>query len=484
MKILYFDCFAGISGNMTLAALIDLGVDPNQLIAELQKLNLEEKWELNVSNVVKNGITAKYVDVITEQHTHDEDTHTTATHTDSDNNTDRSLAGASDINFSADQVRHDGEWHKHTDMPQQAAHDHTHGHATLTQEGEHHHQHQHRSMEDIQGIIEKSTITEEAKKMALRIFNRLAKAEAKVHNTTPDKVQFHEVGATDSIIDIVGTAVCLDILKPDKIYASVQHDGYGFIECQHGTIPVPVPAVMEIFANANVPLQQINIPTELTTPTGAAIIAELVLNFGNMPTMKLNKIGYGAGTKKLGVPNVLRICMGERKKEEEEEEEGKKDEDIVTVIETNVDNSTPEILAHNMELLLQNGALDVFFYNIIMKKSRPATQINIICKQHDMNKLIDILLQNTNTIGVRYHNCRRHTLNRQHVYVNTTLGNVKAKLITINNNTHKIHTEFESAKNIAKQNNVTIQDVYQQVIIATQNKDNIRTLGDPETRTG
>lgn len=266
MKALYFDCFAGISGDMTLGALLDLGIDKDKFLEEISKINVEG-FKIEFGRVDKNGINAFDVDVIIdgfeEEHEHDYEHH------------------------------HDHHCHN----------EHYHGH---------HHPHVHRNLFDVNKIIEESTISDNAKDLAKKIFMRVAKAESKVHGKAIDEVHFHEVGALDSIVDIIGTAICIDLIKPDKIYSSVVNDGYGFIMCQHGQIPVPVPATAEIFANSNVVSRQIDIEMELVTPTGAAIIAELPESYGVCPTMKVVKTGYGAGKRNSKIPNVLRVMLGEK----------------------------------------------------------------------------------------------------------------------------------------------------------------------------
>ncbi len=250
MKTLYFDCSSGISGNMTLGALLEIVGDNDYLINELKKLNIDE-YEINISKKIKNGITGTYVDVILK--------------------------------------------HQH-------GHEHHH---------EHDHHHSHRNLDDVYNIIDNSTLDDNVKELAKRIFMRVAKAESKVHNKTLSEVHFHEVGATDSIVDIVGTAILINKINPDKIISSVVNDGYGFIQCAHGTMSVPVPATSEIFADSDAKLRQIDIDTELVTPTGAAIITELSSDFSVLPTMKIEKIGWGAGLKDLSIPNVLKVYYGE-----------------------------------------------------------------------------------------------------------------------------------------------------------------------------
>lgn len=277
MKALYFDCFAGISGDMTLGALLDLGVDKDKFIEEISKINVEG-FKIEFGRVEKNGINAFDVDVIIDGFEEEHD-------------------------------------HLHHEHEEEHDHLHHHNHEHDHEHGDHHHHdhnHVHRNLFDVNKIIDDSTISDNAKELAKKIFMRVALAESKVHGKAIDEVHFHEVGALDSIVDIIGTAICIDLLKPDKIYSSVVNDGYGFIICQHGQIPVPVPATAEIFANSNVVSRQIDVEMELVTPTGAAIIAELPESYGVCPTMKVVKTGYGAGKRNSKIPNVLRVMLGEK----------------------------------------------------------------------------------------------------------------------------------------------------------------------------
>jgi len=382
MKTLYFDCFSGISGDMTLAALVDLGVDKDLLIHELQKLNLSG-YKIEISEVVKYGISAKDIDVIMEEHTHT-----------------------------------------------------------------------HRNMTDIASLIDSSSISDGAKDLAKRIFMRLAVAEAKIHGTTPDKVHFHEVGAVDSIIDIVGVAICLDILSPDKIYASVLHDGYGFVKCQHGIIPVPVPAVVELFAARGISLKQLDIEGELITPTGAAILSEMSESFGIMPKMKIMKTGYGAGKKDFSIPNVLRVIWGETSEIDTT--------DSITIIETNIDDTTPEILGYVMDKLFEAGAKDVFFTPIYMKKHRPAIQLNVLCNEAQTIRMEQILFTETSTIGLRKYQANRICLPREIVKVTTPYGEVQAKKVFFGTTT-RIALEYDDACRLAKEKDVPLVEIYRSI---------------------
>lgn len=389
MKALYFDCSSGISGNMTLGALSELIDDPHYLENELKKLNVDG-YHLHISKEKKNGITGTYVDVHLE--------------------------------------------HEHT-------HHHEHDH--------HHHHHEHRNLFDVNKIIDESDIDEKAKELAKRIFLRVAKAESKVHNETLENVHFHEVGAIDSIVDIIGTAILLCKINPDVIYSSVVNDGYGFIECAHGMISVPVPATSEIFAASNVISRQIDIDTELVTPTGAAIIAEIASSYGMMPAMDVQKVGWGTGTKDLVIPNVLKVSLGEIKKKNE-----------IIVMETNIDDCSGEMLGFVLEQLLENGALDVFYTSIFMKKNRPAYRLSVVCLEEQLDVLQKIIFKQTTTIGIRYRKEQRIVLPRHIKEIETPLGKLLIKEVIIDGE-KRCYPEYESAKKLALENHCSLQEVYQ-----------------------
>ena len=405
MKTLYFDCSSGISGNMTLGALLEILGDEDYLLNELDKLNIDG-YKIEISKKVKNGITGTYVDVILDH----EDNH-----------------------------EHDHS-HNHSN------HEHGHEHES---EHEHHHHHEHRNLNDINKIIDESKLDDKVKDLAKRIFLRVAKAESKVHNKPLDEVHFHEVGAIDSIVDIVGTAILINKINPDNIISSVVNDGYGFIECAHGTMAVPVPATSEIFASSNVKFRQIDIDTELVTPTGAAIIAELAKDFTTLPAMVTEKIGWGAGYKDLKIPNVLKVYYGEMEV---------KNENFV-VMETNIDDCGGEILGYTEELLFENGALDVFYTPIFMKKNRPAYRLTVACRKEDMFKLQNIMFRETTTIGIRYRFESRTELGREIIDIDTKYGKIKAKRV-INNGETYIYPEYESVKKLAKEKNIPLKELY------------------------
>ena len=336
--------------------------------------------------------------------------------------------------------------HQHEHSHVHEEHNHHHKHEHIHEE----HHHEHRNLHDVYEMIDNSSIDEESKALAKRIFTRVAKAESKVHNKPLEEVHFHEVGAIDSIIDIVGTAILINKIHPDKIISSVVNDGHGFIECAHGTMAVPVPATSEIFANSNVEFKQIDIDTELVTPTGAAIIAELSSEFTTLPGMKIEKIGWGAGTKDLKIPNILKVYYGEMQEEKQK----------IVVMETNIDDCSGEILGYTEELLFKDGALDVFYTPIFMKKNRPAYRLTVVCKETDLLKLQAIIFKETTTIGIRYRYEYRTELEREQILIDTKYGTVKAKKV-INNGETYIYPEYESVKELAEKNGIPLKEVYQ-----------------------
>ena len=418
MKILYFDCFSGISGDMTLSALLDLNPKNFEyLISQLKTLHVRG-WNINMERRNKNGINANYIKVVLDEESHEKE--------------------------------------------------HRHGHS-----------HDHRNFADIARIIDESKITDRAKETAKNIFWRVAAAEAKIHGSDVNKVNFHEVGAVDSIIDIVGAAVLLDLLitenKIEKIYCSVVNDGCGFTHCQHGKIPVPAPATVEIFANAGVRTRQIDVPKELVTPTGAAIIAEIVdktESFGTMPEMTAVKTGYGAGTRDLEIPNVVRLIIGETQpplppliSNKFEKGAGACGEKItnfedIYIIETNIDDCPAEILGYTMEKLLKAGANDVFFTPVYMKKNRPAVKLTVLCKNEAVDELAGIIFAETTTIGVRIREEKRICLPRKTEVVKTIYGDLKVKAVEFDGE-KKLVPEYEDAKKLAEDAGVALYKIYE-----------------------
>lgn len=403
MKILYFDCSSGICGNMTLGALTEIIGDDNYLVEELKKLNVDG-YKIEVSKKDSYGINGTYVNVIVD---------------------------------GKDEYGHVHHLH--------GEHEHIHEHHNH----EHHH-HEHRNLNDVNKIIENSSLDNKTKELAKKIFLKVAMAESKVHGKPLDEVHFHEVGAIDSIVDIVGTAILINKINPDKIISSTVNEGHGFIECAHGKMSVPVPATSQIFANEKVRFKQIDIDTELVTPTGAAIISTLSQKYDHMPEMNLEKVGFGIGAKDIGHSNILKVYYGEV-------EEKKSD---MYVIETNIDDSNGEILGYAMEKLFENNAKDVFYTPIFMKKNRPAYKLEVICTKEDLDNLLEIIFKETTTIGARYYKVDRAELQREMVEINTKYGVVSGKKITTLNGNTYIYPEYEELKKLAKQNDIPLKELY------------------------
>ena len=425
-KILYFDCSSGISGDMTLGALIDLGADKEQFLTELKKLNLEG-YEIAFETTQRNAITATHVKVILtdqeEEHTHSHD-HVHMHNHDHDHGHMHSQEAAHEHEGMAEHMHEHMHDHEHV-------HDHAHGHF-------------HRSFRDIRRMIQESSLEEEVKDLSLRIFTRVAQAEAKVHHKDVEEVQFHEVGAVDSIVDIVGSAILIHMIHPDRICASVVQDGHGFIHCQHGMLSVPVPAVCEIFSASNAVLRQIDVDTELVTPTGAAIISELAESFGTMPSMKIEKMGWGAGTKVLKIPNLLKVTLGY----EAQESSDYTQTDEIMVMQSNLDDCTGEMLGAAMEVLLEHGALDVFYTPVYMKKNRPAWCLTVLAKPEDVPEMEKLMFEHTTTIGIRRYLSRRTILKREKSSVQTPYGELQVKKVKLEDG-YREYPEYESAKKLA-----------------------------------
>ncbi|MFL0197200.1 nickel pincer cofactor biosynthesis protein LarC [Clostridium sp. WILCCON 0269] len=395
MKVLYYDCFCGISGDMNLGALIDLGVDKEYLIRELSKLNLNSEYEIEIKKSIKKGISGTKVDVILkEQHSHNHE-----------------------------------NYHYHD---------------------EHSH---HRNLKDIETIINTSDLSEKIKKLSLNIFMRIAQAEAEVHGTSIYEVHFHEVGAVDSIIDIVGAAVGLDYLKVDKIIASPVQVGGGFVKCAHGLIPVPAPATVNILKD--IPVKSGIVSFETTTPTGAAILAENVTKFSNKMEFLVDKIGYGIGNRDLEIPNVLRVYLGKEKKHEEIEKQ--------YVLETNIDDMNPEFYSYVEERLFDKGALDVFKTPIIMKKGRPAIKLSILVDEKNEKGVMEVIFKETTSIGIRKFEVEKVMLHRDFLKVKTQYGYINVKNSYYQGELIKYKPEYEDCKAIAKQNNIPIREVYREI---------------------
>ncbi|MCT4596453.1 MAG: nickel pincer cofactor biosynthesis protein LarC [Vallitalea sp.] len=420
MTVLYYDCFAGISGDMNLGALVDLGVDQNYLINTLNKLSIRDEFKLEVNKKQKMGIEGTKVDVILDnEHEH----------------------------------QHDHE-HKHKHK-----HDHEHQHEHKDEhKHQHEHNHEHRNLESIRRIINEATFNDNIKKISLNMFMEVAKAEAKVHGKSIEEVHFHEVGAVDSIVDIVGAAICLDYLKVDKVMASTVELGGGFVRCAHGTIPVPAPATVEILKNVPVHIGKVDFET--TTPTGAAILKSTVSEFSDNIDFNIIKTGYGLGTKDFNIPNVVRVFLGE----EVHSNKTKLITEKQIMIEVNIDDMNPELYSFIENKLFENGALDVYKTNIIMKKGRPAVKLSVLVDNDNLDIIEEILFTETSTLGIREYEIEKKMLSREFDKINTKYGEISIKKGLLNNEVIKTKPEYEDCKAIAEKYNIPIKDVYKEIL--------------------
>ncbi|WP_419781103.1 nickel pincer cofactor biosynthesis protein LarC [Maridesulfovibrio sp.] len=423
MKILYYDCFSGISGDMNLAAMIELGVDPEMLKTELAKLGLKDEFSLNISRDSRKGIFGTRVDVeLAHEHHHSHD----------------------------DSHSHDQEHsHKHHGH----AHSHTH---------EHGHHHEHRNLKDIEELINSSALGDKVKATSLAIFKRVAEAEAKIHGSTLYEVHFHEVGATDSIVDIVGAAICFHELEIDGVWCSTIELGGGFVNCAHGKMPVPAPATSEILAGK--PTTQGAVPKETTTPTGAALLAELVDNYSDSPRMVVQKTAYGIGHRDNEIPNVLRVQLAEV---ELTAEAGRLNSSLPTVpsrmLQCNIDDMTGEMLGAALDQLMEDGAMDVHFTPIVMKKNRPATTLSLLCSAEDEDKFKRLIFKHTTTLGIKSIDIEKTILGVSFDILETPLGTVTMKNAILDGEIIRSKPELEDCRALAKEHGIPLSEVYLQI---------------------
>lgn len=423
MTTLCLDASMGISGDMTVAALLDLGADEKVLRAVLESLP-EKEFSIEIKRVQKAALDMMDFNVVL---THDNQDH--------------------------DMAYLHGHDHTHTHD-----HDHNHGdHEHPHGESEHHHHdhsHSHRSLFDIGALIAKTTATDNAKKIALDIFEVLAKAEAKAHGKPLHQVHFHEVGAVDSIVDILSATVCLDNLGIDRVIVRNLSEGYGTVRCQHGILPIPVPAVANIAAEHGLSLKTIDIEGELITPTGAAILAAMNAS-SDMPkgSYKINRMGMGAGKRQYARPSFLRAMLITENKASDTQDE-------IVQLEANIDDSTPEVLGYAMDRLLEAGALDVSYSPIFMKKNRPGYLLTVLCKENLREVLEAIIFSETTTIGIRRSTLQRTLLKRDITTVQTPYGEVEVKVCTTPDGEKFYYPEFESVKALALKKNVPFKIVF------------------------
>src|SRR5258707_8396494 len=448
MRIAYLECFSGISGDMFLGALIDAGVPPEVFTQTVAALGVDARLE--ISRVDRSGISATKLDVIAagekelprEEFWEKESKAAEHSHA-------HSQEQAHIHNHEHSHGATDSNSHPHGSSP---SHDHTHEHQSSNS-------HSHRGLKEIRQIIRAASISQSAKDRAIRIFEALGAAEAKVHNTDIEKIHFHEVGAIDAIVDIVCASVGAEALGVAEWICSPLNVGGGTVVCAHGAFPIPAPATLELLKKA--PVYSGEIQKELVTPTGAAIVSVLASRFSHFPAMKTEKIGYGAGTRSFkNSPNVLRLTVGETATQHESPFPMEE----ISVLEANVDDMTPQVFGYVMEQALQNGALDAFGTPVQMKKSRPGMLLTVLCRTEDSQRLTKLILSETTTLGVRMRQENRAALTRRHVSVSTKWGDVRMKLANLNGSISNYAPEYEDCRQIAKEQKVPLKTVMQEAI--------------------
>ena len=442
MRLAYLDCFAGISGDMFLGALLDAGLPASVLEETVAALNVGARLE--ISRVSRGGISATKVDVWV----------------------------GDEKDLRREQVSHvheQGHAHHHEDAPHDSSAGVSPGSPTrpnLPRWGDSpavvraSHPHIRRGLQEISEIIRNANVTLAAQERALAIFQALGEAEAKIHNTDVEKIHFHEVGAVDAIVDIVCAAVGSLALHIDEWVCSPLNVGGGTVECAHGRFPVPSPATVELLRGA--PVYSSGVDAELVTPTGAAIVKTLCQRFAPFPAMKLAATGYGAGSRDLpGQPNVVRLTVGEAVETQPAASQGLP-EDTITVLEANLDDLNPQVFGYVMERLLAEGALDVFGTPVQMKKSRPGTLLTVLARSEDAARLARLVFGETTTLGIRMRQERRQTLVRRSVSVQTPWGEVRMKVANLNGSIANYAPEYEDCRRIADQHKIPLKQVMQE----------------------
>lgn len=431
-QILYLECFSGISGDMTVGALLDLGADPEVLRNTLEGLNMEG-YHIHIGRTKKCGIDACSFDVHLheQEHSHKEDQEHIHSH---------------------EHYRQYSCKHGHEDTH---LHNHTHGEEDgHTQD--HGHDHIHRGIDEIFAMIDGLKASDRVKELSRKMFLIVAEAESKAHGIPVEQVHFHEVGAIDSIVDIISTAVCVENLGIEKVAVSSLYEGSGQIRCQHGIIPVPVPAVVNIAAAHGLTLRQTETEGEMVTPTGAAIAA--AFQNTKLPTKyRVRKIGLGAGKKEFDHANVLRAMIVEP------EEEASRD--TMWVLETNIDDCSGEALGYTLEKLLEAGARDAFYTPVYMKKNRPAYMLKVICMEKEKEVMEDIIFAHTTTIGIRRYPVERTALQRRLDTVMTCYGEIGVKVCSRKGHTY-VYPEYESIRSVCEKTGMEFQTVYQEAVHA------------------
>lgn len=423
-KTLYLECYSGISGDMTVAALLDLGADREVLKESLKSLPVGG-FRTEITRVKKSGLDACDFSVILEQDNHDHDMEYL-------HGSEKSYAG-------------------HHEHSHEVNHEHHHGHTHS-----HEHPHEHRGMKEITEIIQKSEMTARAKKMAMRVFGILAQAESKAHGVPVEEVHFHEVGAVDSIVDIAAIAICMDNLDISNVIVPVLYEGTGFIRCQHGQIPVPVPAVAHIAETHKLKLKITDIQGELVTPTGAAVVAAFRTSDRLPEDFTMLKTGIGAGKRQYRCPGILRAMLIR-------ETTDLQIKDIIWKLETDMDDCGGEMMGHVMNLLMANGAREVHYTPIYTKKNRPAYTLTVICKESEREKLENLIFSETTTIGIRRVEMERTILQREIQKKDTPVGTAIVKACTLPDGNIRYYPEYENVAELAERNQLSFRETYDRI---------------------
>lgn len=423
-KTLYLECYSGISGDMTVAALLDLGADREVLKESLKSLPVGG-FRTEITRVKKSGLDACDFSVILEQDNHDHDMEYL-------HGSEKSYTG-------------------HHEHSHEVNHEHHHGHTHS-----HEHPHEHRGMKEITEIIQKSEMTARAKKMAMRVFGILAQAESKAHGVPVEEVHFHEVGAVDSIVDIAAIAICMDNLDISNVIVPVLYEGTGFIRCQHGQIPVPVPAVTHIAETHKLKLKITDIQGELVTPTGAAVVAAFRTSDRLPEDFTMLKTGIGAGKRQYRCPGILRAMLIR-------ETTDLQIKDIIWKLETDMDDCGGEMMGHVMNLLMANGAREVHYTPIYTKKNRPAYTLTVICKESEREKLENLIFSETTTIGIRRVEMERTILQREIQKKDTPVGTTIVKACTLPDGNIRYYPEYENVAELAERNQLSFRETYDRI---------------------
>ena len=475
MSTLYLDLHSGISGDMFLGALLDLGVSFERLESELRRLGVDG-YHLHARRATQAGIAGTKFDV----HLEADD----STHHHHDHGHGHGHGHGHDHSHGHSHEHRHADGHEHTHAHGHApshshehghGHDHDHGH---TQEHGHSHDHGHdhehahdhghgRTYADIRTLIARSSLNDWVKNRAVAVFHRIAIAEGRIHGKSPEAVHFHEVGAIDSIVDVVGACIALDLLGRPEVLASGVVEGTGTVRCAHGCLPLPAPATLEILAARKIAVRQCEEPHELVTPTGAALLAEFVRDFQPLPGFAAERIGYGLGTRENHTrPNVLRVSLGTLTAVPPEARDWERD--AVTVLETNLDDLSPEVLGHVLDHALAAGALDVFHTPVQMKKGRPGVLLTLLCPVEAADRLTELLLTETSAFGVRRTTAERRKLRREFQIVPTAYGKITVKLGHLNGRVVQAAPEFESCRLAAKTAGVPVRMVLEAAAAAAQ----------------